>query len=130
MEDRPGEKVLVSVDVTDFDSEFILAVCDYACNETYYRVSFSGLHNVDFDSFYGYRRYSIIPSGIYLHATDAYNGWYSFETADTMLMHTSMYKTGETQVAAASMWMDTFWVWIRRVPSLPCAPALGQADLG
>lgn len=101
VEDRPGEKVLVSVDVTDFDSEFILAVCDYACNETYYRVSFSGLHNVDFDSFYGYRRYSIIPSGIYLHATDAYNGWYSFETADTMLMHTSMYKTGETQVAAA-----------------------------
>ena len=92
VEDRPGEKVLVSVDVTDFDSEFILAVCDYACNETYYRVSFSGLHNVDFDSFYGYRRYSIIPSGIYLHATDAYNGWYSFETADTMLMHTSMYK--------------------------------------
>ena len=101
VEDVPGEKTLISLDVSDYDSTFLLAVCDYGCNETYYEISFAGVNNVDFDSFYGYRRVSVVPNGIYRYVTDAYNGWYSFETADNMLMHTSMYNNSETAVAAA-----------------------------
>ena len=63
MEDAPGEKILISLDVTDYDSSFLLAVCDYGRNETYYEISFSGENDVDFDAFYGYRRYSVIPNG-------------------------------------------------------------------
>ena len=101
VEDVPGEKALISLDVSNYDSTFLLAVCDYGCNETYYEISFAGVNNVDFDSFYGYRRVSVVPNGIYRYVTDAYNGWYSFETADNMLMHTSMYNNSETAVAAA-----------------------------
>ena len=101
VEDAPGEKILISLDVTDYDSSFLLAVCDYGCNETYYEISFSGENDVDFDAFYGYRRYSVIPNGSYLYATDGLNGWYSFEIADSMLQHTSQYGSGQTAVAAA-----------------------------
>lgn len=98
---EPGKKTLVSIDVTDYDSTFTLAVCDYACNETYYEISFSGENNVKFDAFYGYRMYSVVPVGNYNYATTAYNGWYSFESADSMLMHESAYDTGKAGVSAA-----------------------------
>lgn len=98
---KPGEKTLVSIDVSNYDSTFTLVVCDYACNETYYEISFSGDNNVNFDAFYGYRAYSVIPSGNYNYATTAYNGWYSFESADSMLMHESAYDSGKPGVAAA-----------------------------
>lgn len=97
----PGEKTLVSLDVTHYDSKFLLAVCDYGCNETYYEVSFSGQHDVNYGAFYGYRRFSVVPNGNYLYATDGLNGWYSFEAADSMLQHTAQYSSGETPVAAA-----------------------------
>lgn len=95
------EPTLISIDVSNYDETFILAVCDYGANETYYSITFGGAYNVDFDSFYGYRRYAVIPYGSYLYTTDALNGWYSFETADTMLQHTSQYDSGETAVSAA-----------------------------
>lgn len=55
VENVPGGKVLVSLDVTGYDSSFLLAVCDYGCNETYYEISFSGEYDINFDAFYGYR---------------------------------------------------------------------------
>ena len=84
-----GEKTLVRLDVSDYDSDFVLAVCDYGCNETYYQVHFEGEMDMDTDSFYGYRRFSVIPNGNYLYATEAFNGWYSFESAQQMLRHTA-----------------------------------------
>ncbi|MGN1307146.1 MAG: S8 family serine peptidase [Faecousia sp.] len=101
VEDQPGEKTLISLDVSDYDSDFILAVCDYGGNESYYQVSFEGVKNYDKNAFYGYRRVAVIPSGNYLYATDGLNGWYSFETPDDMLQHTSLYGNGETNVNAA-----------------------------
>lgn len=98
---EPGKKTLISIDVSKYDSTFQLAICDYACNETYYEVEFSGENNVRFDAFYGYRQYSVVPNGDYLYATAAYNGWYSFQDADNMLMHTSALDSGAPGVTAA-----------------------------
>lgn len=98
---KPGEKTLVSLDVSDYDATFRLAVCDYGCNESYYEISFAGANNVSFDSFYGYRRYSSPVIGGYLYATDALNGWYSFQDPADMLQHTSQYDSGDPAVAAA-----------------------------
>lgn len=111
VENVPGGKVLVSLDVTGYDSSFLLAVCDYGCNETYYEISFSGEYDINFDAFYGYRQYSTVPNGNYLYATDALNGWYSFETADTMLQHTSQYNNNETAVSAAE-YLDGYIVGV------------------
>ena len=61
--------------------------------------------------FYGYRQYSTVPNGNYLYATDALNGWYSFETADTMLQHTSQYNNNETAVSAAE-YLDGYSVGV------------------
>ena len=98
---KPGEKTLVSIDVSKYDATFRIAVCDYGCNESYYEISFAGANNVSFDSFYAYRRYSSPVIGGYLYATDGLNGWYSFEDASEMLQHTSQYDSGDPVVAAA-----------------------------
>lgn len=111
VEDAPGEKILVSLDVTDYDSSFVLAVCDYGCNESYYKVTFQGRDNVDFDAFYAFRSYSAIPNSGYLYPTDALNGWYSFETADAMLQHTSQPASNEAYVAAAE-YLDGYIVGV------------------
>ena len=101
--DENGEAYSVELDVTGYDADFMIAVCDYGCNESYYEIHFEGKSNIDMDKFYGYRRYSAIDyygDGSYYVMTDYYNGWYSYEYADQMLMHTSMY-AGEAAVAAA-----------------------------
>lgn len=103
VEDENGEAISVMLDVSGYDSSFVLAVCDYGANESYYEITFKGEKDIDTDKFYAYRRYSSIDyygDGSYYIVTDAYNGWHSFETADNMLMHTAMYD-GETAVAAA-----------------------------
>lgn len=95
------EPTLISVDVTGYDSTFYVAVCDYGANESYYEITFSGEYNADFNKFYGYRREAIIGYDDYLFTTEAMNGWYSFETADTMLQHTDQASSGEVPVSAA-----------------------------
>ncbi|MBQ4566338.1 MAG: S8 family serine peptidase, partial [Oscillospiraceae bacterium] len=102
VEDLPGEKTLMSIDVSDFDSEFVLAVCDYGGNETFYEISFAGEQNYGDDDFFGFRRVAVIPSGNYLYTTDGLNGWLSFETPDQVVQHTNIYMgAGETNVNAA-----------------------------
>lgn len=114
---EPGKKTLVSIDVSNYDSTFKIAVCDYACNETYYEVAFSGESNVRFDSFYGYRQYSVIPNGDNLYATAAYNGWYSFQNADSMLMHTSAFDSGAPDVSAAE-YIDGYIIGVDKNSSI------------
>ncbi|MGM9641314.1 MAG: S8 family serine peptidase [Faecousia sp.] len=97
----PGEEQFISLDVSEYDATFRIAVCDYGCNESYYEISFAGETNISFDSFYGYRRFSSPIIGGYLFSTDQLNGWYSFESADDMLRHTSLYGSGRANVAAA-----------------------------
>ena len=95
------EPTLISVDVSGYDSTFYVAVCDYGANESYYEITFSGEYNADFNKFYGYRREAMLAYGDYLFTTESMNGWYSFETADTMLQHTDQASSGETPVSAA-----------------------------
>ncbi|MGM9641413.1 MAG: S8 family serine peptidase [Faecousia sp.] len=97
----PGEKATITLDITKYDATFQIAVCDYGCNESYYDITFAGKANVNFDHFYGYRRYSRVQNGNTVYMGNAFNGWHSFETADNMLMHTSLYRSGETAVDAA-----------------------------
>ncbi len=98
-----GETATIALDLSKYDTAFVVAVCDYGFNEAYYNFSYEGegTQNVNGDAFYGYRQMSVIPSGSYLIATAAYNGWYSFEDASSMLMHTDAYYTGEIAVQAA-----------------------------
>ena len=94
-----NEWTRLTFDVSDYDATFQIAVCDYGGHETIYEVDFSGKTNYSYDKFYGYRQFSVVPVGNYLYATAELNGWYSFETADTMLQHTSIYN--ETTIHAA-----------------------------
>ena len=97
-----GESTTILLDVSDYDSTFQIAVCDYGCNESYYEITFEGEQNYNDDSFFAYRLLSQIDGGdgnIYL--TEAYNGWHSFQSADQMLMHTSMFDENETYTYAA-----------------------------
>lgn len=96
-----GETATITLDVSKFDSAFQIAVCDYGCNESYYEISFSGVNNYNEDAFYAYRMFSAVPSGQNIVITEAYNGWHSFESADSLLMHTSMFDDKETYVYAA-----------------------------
>ncbi len=89
VDSKPGEKALVSFDVSD-----------YGGHETIYEISFGGKENFSYDKFYGYRQFSVVPmANNYLYATSELNGWYSFETADDMVQHTSIYD--ETAIHAA-----------------------------
>ena len=96
-----GETATITLDVSKFDSTFQIAVCDYGCNESYYEISFSGINNYNEDAFYAFRMFSAVPNGQNIIITAAYNGWHSFESADKLLMHTSMYDDKETYVYAA-----------------------------
>lgn len=97
------EPQFISIDVSDYDSEFYLCVCDYGANEAEYKISFHGENDVDFGSFYGYRYSSTIVDTTYDYSyeTDSYNGWYSFESADDQLRHTNEAELGEAKVTAA-----------------------------
>ncbi|MBQ7871508.1 MAG: Ig-like domain-containing protein, partial [Oscillospiraceae bacterium] len=96
-----GETITITLDVSDYDEVFQIALCDYGTNERYYQISFGGEKNYSEDSFYAYRLFSAVPMDGNVYLTEAYNGWHSFETADEMLMHTSMLDEGETYTYAA-----------------------------
>ena len=101
VEGEDGEKATVTLDITDYDATFEVVLCDYGCNETYYELSNVGNENLSEDTFYAFRRYSMPEYDGYTYATDILNGWYSFESADEMLMHTSQEQTNEPTVFAA-----------------------------
>ena len=53
---------VVGFDITDLGTEFMVALCDYACNESYYNITYTAaadgnLPNVDTTALYGYRVY-------------------------------------------------------------------------
>lgn len=96
-----GEKTTVTVDITGYDKSFVVVLCDYGCNETYYEVTNLEGGQMDESRFYGFRRYCTPVMGDSIYMTDQLNGWYSFESADEMLMHTSQPQTGEASVFAA-----------------------------
>ncbi len=96
-----GERATILVDVTNYDSSFRIAVCDYGTNETYYDITFSGEKNYDPDAFYGYRLFSVLPVDGNIMLTEGYNGWHSFTDPSKLLMHTYASDSGETAVYAA-----------------------------
>ena len=96
-----GEKDTVVLDITEYDATFRVVLCDYGCNETYYELSNQYNTGLSSDYFYGFRRYSTISTDTSIYATDQLNGWYSFETGDRMLMHTSQAESREATVYAA-----------------------------
>jgi P4 family phage/plasmid primase-like protien len=73
-----GESDTIVLDITDYDTNFQLVLCDYGCNETYYELTNVGNEGLAEDEFFGFRRYSTPTIDGSLFATDAYNGWYSF----------------------------------------------------
>lgn len=111
VEDVPGEKQLIRLDVSEYDASFQIAVCDYGCNESFYEINFAGAQNINPDAFYGYRRYSTREINGYLFTTDQLNGWYSFETADEMRRHTDRYESMESVVSAAE-YLDGYIIGI------------------
>lgn len=126
-----GESAAITLDVSDYDSVFQIAVCDYGTNESYYQISFGGQQNYRKDSFFAYRLFSAIPQDSNIYLTEAYNGWQSFLSADQMLMHTSMLDEGETYTYAAE-YVDGYIVGID-ANSIIYATELGQwvrTDLG
>lgn len=96
-----GESATITLDITDYDATFQVVLCDYGCNETYYELSNVGNTGLNEDAFYAFRRYSTITYNDSIAATDAYNGWQSFISADKMLTHTTQTSTGEATVYAA-----------------------------
>ncbi len=96
-----GEKATITLDITDYDASFELVLCDYGCNETYYELTNVGNENLSEGEFFAFRRYSTPEIDGSLYATDIYNGWYSFISADDMLMHTSQPDSHEPTVYAA-----------------------------
>ena len=96
-----GEIATVTLDITDYDTNFQIVLCDYACNETYYELTNVGNEGLAEDEFFAFRRYSTPEINGSPYATDAYNGWYSFFSADEMLMHTSQTDSNEATVYAA-----------------------------
>lgn len=96
-----GEKSMVTLDITDCDGTFEIAVCDYACNEMYYEFPNPSHDGLAEDEFYAFRRYSIVETTDTYYTTDQMNGWYSFVNADNMLKHTAQPNSGEATVFAA-----------------------------
>lgn len=95
-----AEDGTLTIDVSNYDSCFRIAVCDYAGHETYYDVTFTGSSIRD-DAFYAYRRYCVIQSDNMYYPTNAYNGWISFQQPEDMLDHTYQQTVGEASVDAA-----------------------------
>ena len=96
-----GEKDTVTIDITDYDANFRIVLCDYGCNESSYELTNVQNEGLAQDEFYGFRRYSTVTTQDAYYVTDALNGWYSFFDADHMLMHTNQSLTGEPTVFAA-----------------------------
>lgn len=96
-----GETAVVTIDVSKYDQQFYIALCDYGLNESYYEINFSGKHNVNSDAFYAYRNRSVVTSGDATYILSNYNGWHSFEDPSNLVMHTSQYSLGESLVVAA-----------------------------
>ncbi len=96
-----GEKATIEIDITDYDAKFNIVVCDYGCNENYYELTNESGTGLSGDRFYAYRRYSYVETDSYMYATDQLNGWYSFESTDVMMAHTSQASSGEATVFAA-----------------------------
>ena len=96
-----GESATITLDITNYDATFQVVLCDYGCNETYYELSNVGNTGLNEDEFYAFRRFSTVTYQDSIAATDAYNGWQSFYTADKMINHTSQSESGEPTVFAA-----------------------------
>ena len=96
-----GETATITLDITDYDANFEVVLCDYGANETYYELTNVGNEGLAEDEFFAFRRYSTPTIDDVTYATDAYNGWYSFVDADNMLMHTSQSQSLEATVYAA-----------------------------
>ncbi len=77
-------------DVTDLGTDFLVAVCDYACNERYYDVSYSSaadgnLPEVDDTKLYAYRQYDEYIQSDHMYgwiSVDAENGNFDLWTDD------------------------------------------------
>lgn len=96
-----GETATITLDITDYDATFEVVLCDYGCNETYYELHNIGNEGLAEDEFFAFRRYATVTQDNTIFATDIYNGWHSFFTADEMLMHTSQTENNESTVYAA-----------------------------
>ncbi len=100
-----GESVTIELDVSGYDTNFRLAVGDYAGNESMYAVSFPSESAMDPGSFYAYRQFATVPvqyqGQIVQYGTSDYNGWVSFTSADKTLQHSSSVVEGESDVVAA-----------------------------
>ncbi len=96
-----GEKDTITLDITDYDSVFTVALCDYGCNESFYQLTNPGSTGLDNERFYSFMRYCYPTMDGYVYMTDQLNGWYSFESSDDLMMHTSQPATGEQTVYAA-----------------------------
>ncbi len=96
-----GESATITLDITNYDATFQVVLCDYGCNETYYELANVGNAGLNEDEFYAFRRFSTVVYQDSIAATDAYNGWQSFYTADKMLNHTTQPDSGEATVFAA-----------------------------
>jgi hypothetical protein len=96
-----GETATITLDITEYDTNFQIVLCDYGCNETYYELTNVGNEGLSENRFFAFRRYSTPTINGSAYATDAYNGWYSFADASDMLMHTSQPQSGEPTVYAA-----------------------------
>ena len=67
---------LIGFDITDMGTEFMVALCDYACNESYYNITYSAaadgnLPEVDTTALYGYRVYDDVLESDHMY------GWVS-----------------------------------------------------
>ena len=74
-----GETDTIVLDITDYDTNFQLVLCDYGCNETYYELTNVGNEGLAEDEFFGFRRYSTPTIDGSLYAT-AENGGYELIT--------------------------------------------------
>lgn len=86
-----GETKTFFLDLEGYEGSFQVAVCDYGGNESYYQVAYPGNVSLDPTQFYAYRRSATLSAkdpqtgATAYQRTDAYNGWHSFETADSLL---------------------------------------------
>ena len=87
--------MLAYFDITGLGTEFLVAVCDYACNESYYMVEYSAadgnLPEVDTDALYAYR---VFDDAIY---SDHMYGWVSLNKP-----------ASSEETANISVWTDDY----------------------
>lgn len=98
-----GETKTFFLDLEGYEGSFQVAVCDYGGNESYYQVAYPGNVSLDPTQFYAYRRSAVLTGqdqtgNPAYQRTDAYNGWHSFETADSLLRRSY---SGDSLLSAA-----------------------------